>query len=351
MKDAHLAVPDGPVGRPRRRVEVVDVERREWRDVLEDEVCRRGHQRPRRVRCPRSRGASQTPWIWAASTAGGTDVGLEEHLVVLDPDDGVAVCDETGDERPVAARGAAVRRVADLVGEHRRRGRHDDVHLLEPGEAHPWVGRDPDLRGALGGRPAVAGAPGPPAPAPTSARGCCQRARTCSLGPKIDAHPLCHRRIRAAKASGCLRVALRPEPRSRTPSRGTAAGRRCGSRGGSPATARRAPSSIRAATNTLAAGLRAHTSSASSRSAVVRARTGDWVRSTGTACRSAPSVVDRYPRTSPDRYARPRAVQAVTATPVPTPDRRRLPATRPGSERGTRPPGRRRARSSSSAAR
>ena len=82
---------------------------------------------------------------------GGTDVGLEEDLVVLDPDDGVAVCDETGDERPVAARGAAVRRVADLVGEHRRRGRHDDVHLLEPGEAHAWVGLDPGLRGALGG--------------------------------------------------------------------------------------------------------------------------------------------------------------------------------------------------------
>ena len=38
--------------------------------------------------------------------------------------------DEAGDERPIAPRRTAVGQVSDLVGEHRRRGQHDDVHLF-----------------------------------------------------------------------------------------------------------------------------------------------------------------------------------------------------------------------------
>src|SRR6478736_802167 len=57
---------------------------------------------------------------------------------------------------------------------------------------------------------------------------------------------------------------------------------------------------MRAATKTLAAASRAHTSSAPSRSATVRARTGLWVRSTPPAC-LPPGPVSTA---SPDLYAR-----------------------------------------------
>ena len=98
---------------------------------------------------PRSCGCTQTPWISATRAGQRTDLGLEHHRLAVEPGVGPPGADQFGDPGAVAAAVVAGPGIdADLLGEHRDRGREVGLQFVRPDQPDVRVDRTERVGGA-----------------------------------------------------------------------------------------------------------------------------------------------------------------------------------------------------------